>query len=247
MWRMAVSKRKASVPSDYAVGYGRPPKETQFTPGKSGNPNGRRKGSRSVGAILKDIIEQRIAVTENGKTRRMPALEVMLRRLRQRRHPGRWEGDEDVALIRRPIRGNGGVQDSTGRVAGRGSEDPRPISAGADAACRQQTVGGRAMPTDARIFEALLRNDFLAFIAKAFATLCPGQEFERSWHIEAIAYRLEQVRRGEIKRLIINMPPRIAQIDFDLSRFSGFRPRARSDAPLYLRQLFRGARQKAFQ
>src|SRR5271157_5882967 len=81
MWRMAVSKRKASAPADYVVGYGRPPKETQFPPGKSGNPNGRRKGSRSVGAILKDIIEQKIAVTENGKTRRMPALEVMLRRL----------------------------------------------------------------------------------------------------------------------------------------------------------------------
>jgi len=81
-WRAAaVFKPKASAPLDYAVGYGRPPKETQFTPGKSGNPKGRAKGSRSVGAILKDIIEQKIAVTENGKTRRMPALEVMLRRL----------------------------------------------------------------------------------------------------------------------------------------------------------------------
>ena len=76
-----MSKPKTSVPSDYAVGYGRPPKRTQFPPGKSGNPNGRAKGSRTVGAILKDIVEQKIAVTENGKTRRMPALEVMLRRL----------------------------------------------------------------------------------------------------------------------------------------------------------------------
>jgi predicted phage terminase large subunit-like protein len=63
-------------------------------------------------------------------------------------------------------------------------------------------------PTEARIFEAMLRTDFRAFIHKAFATLCPGQEFVRSWHIEAIAYHLEQVRRGEIRRLIINMPPR---------------------------------------
>jgi Family of unknown function (DUF5681) len=34
-----------------------------------------------VGAILQEILGQRIAVTENGKTRRLPALEVMLRRL----------------------------------------------------------------------------------------------------------------------------------------------------------------------
>jgi hypothetical protein len=76
-----MTKRNASAPSDYAIGYGRPPKETRFQPGKSGNPSGRRKGSRTVRAILTDIIEQKIPVTENGKTRRMPALEVTLRRL----------------------------------------------------------------------------------------------------------------------------------------------------------------------
>lgn len=65
----------------YIVGYGRPPKATQFGPGKSGNPRGRPKGSRTVGAILQDILGRKIAVTENGKTRRIAALEVMLRRL----------------------------------------------------------------------------------------------------------------------------------------------------------------------
>lgn len=63
------------------MGYGRPPKATQFRKGESGNPKGRPKGSRTVGAVLQDILQQRIAVTENGKTRRLRALEVMLRRL----------------------------------------------------------------------------------------------------------------------------------------------------------------------
>jgi hypothetical protein len=74
-------KRKRSRSSDYAVGFGRPPKSTQFSPGKSGNPRGRPKGSRSLGTILSDVIRQSIPVTENGRTRRIPALEVMLRRL----------------------------------------------------------------------------------------------------------------------------------------------------------------------
>lgn len=64
-----------------AVGYRRPPKTTQFKPGTSGNPKGRPKGSRPVGAVLQDIIQQNVLVTENGKTRRVPALEAMLRRL----------------------------------------------------------------------------------------------------------------------------------------------------------------------
>ena len=34
-----------------------------------------------MSAILDDILQQKIAVTEHGKTRRLPALEVMLRRL----------------------------------------------------------------------------------------------------------------------------------------------------------------------
>src|SRR5271166_698640 len=82
IWRTAVSKPKTSVRSDYTVGYGRPPKGTQFPPGKSGNPNGRRKGSRNVGAVLNDVFRQMIEVTENGKTRRVAALEAMACRLR---------------------------------------------------------------------------------------------------------------------------------------------------------------------
>jgi Family of unknown function (DUF5681) len=78
--RSAVANRKQRQ-SDAGVGYGRPPKATQFKKGKSGNPKGRPKGSRTVGAVLQDILQQKIAVTENGKTRRLPALEVMLRRL----------------------------------------------------------------------------------------------------------------------------------------------------------------------
>ena len=62
--------------------------------------------------------------------------------------------------------------------------------------------------SDARTLEALLRNDFRAFVHKVFATLTPGQTYVRTWHAEAIAWRLECVRRGEVRRLIINMPPR---------------------------------------
>jgi hypothetical protein len=76
-----MNNRKGLDSTDYVVGYGRPPKATQFAAGKSGNPKGRPKGSRTVGAILQDILNQKIAVTENGKTRRIPTLEVMFRRL----------------------------------------------------------------------------------------------------------------------------------------------------------------------
>jgi hypothetical protein len=61
---------------------------------------------------------------------------------------------------------------------------------------------------DAGTLEALLRNDFRAFVHKVFTTLAPGQDYVRSWHLDALAWQLDRVRRGENRRLIINMPPR---------------------------------------
>jgi len=64
------------------------------------------------------------------------------------------------------------------------------------------------MRSDPRVLQALLRTNFIAFVEKVFATLSPGQTFVPEWYIEALAYQLERMRRGEIRRLIINMPPR---------------------------------------
>ena len=77
-----MTDRKASEASNYEVGYQRPPRHTRFAPGKSGNPKGRPRGSRTLAAVLQDILRQKIAITENGKTRRVSALEAMLLRLR---------------------------------------------------------------------------------------------------------------------------------------------------------------------
>jgi hypothetical protein len=76
-----MTKTPGSKPNDYEVGYRRPPRASQFQPGTSGNPRGRRKGSRSVGAILNGIMSQKVTVSEGGRTRRVSRLEVMLLRL----------------------------------------------------------------------------------------------------------------------------------------------------------------------
>jgi predicted phage terminase large subunit-like protein len=62
--------------------------------------------------------------------------------------------------------------------------------------------------SEARVLRALLRSNFTAFVRKVFVTLESGQVYVPNWHLEAIAHQLERVRRGEIRRLIINMPPR---------------------------------------
>ncbi len=61
---------------------------------------------------------------------------------------------------------------------------------------------------DRVLIEALLRKDLMAFTQRCFQTIVPGQQFLPNWHVEAITYELEKVRRGETRRLIITLPPR---------------------------------------
>lgn len=57
-------------------------------------------------------------------------------------------------------------------------------------------------------YHAILRQDFCGFLEKSFYELNPETKFLRNWHIEVIAAELEACRRGETRRLIINLPPR---------------------------------------
>src|SRR5712671_632513 len=64
------------------------------------------------------------------------------------------------------------------------------------------------MNMDPQLIAAILRNDLYSFIAAVFPIVSPNDAFAHNWHIEAIAYQLSRVLKGEVKRLIITVPPR---------------------------------------
>ena len=53
-------------------------------------------------------------------------------------------------------------------------------------------------------YEALLRQDFETFATRCFHDLNPQTKFSPNGHIEVIAAKLTAVRRGKVRRLIIN-------------------------------------------
>ena len=67
----------------YRIGKGRPPRATRWKPGQSGNPKGRPKGRKNLRTIVKDVLDQKINVQENGQTRSMASREAIVKRLRQ--------------------------------------------------------------------------------------------------------------------------------------------------------------------
>lgn len=58
------------------------------------------------------------------------------------------------------------------------------------------------------LFDEKTRTDLRYFIARSLLACDPGARFLPNWHIDVIADHLEAAARGDITRLIINMPPR---------------------------------------
>ena len=50
---------------DYEVGYGKPPKATQFQKGQSGNPKGRAKGAKGLRTILTEVVHAKQTIQIN--------------------------------------------------------------------------------------------------------------------------------------------------------------------------------------
>jgi hypothetical protein len=61
---------------------------------------------------------------------------------------------------------------------------------------------------DRVVLQALLAQDLKAFSEFAFGVVRPGLLFKPNWHLEAMAEKLSQVARGEVRRLLITVPPR---------------------------------------
>jgi len=65
---------------------------------------------------------------------------------------------------------------------------------------------GNASPE--RVFRAILATDFRAFVEYVFGLVRPGALFKPNWHIDAMAHQVSRVASGDLKRLIITVPPR---------------------------------------
>ena len=65
----------------YAVGYKRPPRHTRFQPGVSGNPYGRRKGSKNIRSIFEKILGEEISLREGSVTKKITKAEAVVRSL----------------------------------------------------------------------------------------------------------------------------------------------------------------------
>lgn len=65
----------------YGVGFGKPPKQSRFQPGQSGNRKGRPKGSLNYSTMIDLELEKKIEVTDHGKREKLTKFQVAIRQL----------------------------------------------------------------------------------------------------------------------------------------------------------------------
>lgn len=67
--------------AEYEVGYRKPPKNTRFTPGKSGNPRGRPMGAKGLSTVFAKEANKRVTVRTAEGTQKITQQEAIIKRL----------------------------------------------------------------------------------------------------------------------------------------------------------------------
>jgi hypothetical protein len=99
---------------DYEVGYGKPPRNTQFKKGQSGNPRGRPSGSKNLATLVSEALNEPVIVVENGGRRKITKREAIIKQLVNRSTKADWRAIKILLDIVREIEGR--VEPETGRA-----------------------------------------------------------------------------------------------------------------------------------
>lgn len=83
----------------YEVGYGKPPKDTQFEKGRSGNPKGRPKGTPDLKTIVRKSLSSQVTVTEGGKKKKVSTLTATVMRLNEKALKGDMRAIEKLLSL----------------------------------------------------------------------------------------------------------------------------------------------------
>jgi hypothetical protein len=94
-----MSKNKKPSGGPYDVGYGKPPKNSQFPAGQSGNPKGRPKGSANLAAALNRALKEKVEVVEHGRRKSITKLDAAVKAMVNRAVKGDAKAMQQMLVL----------------------------------------------------------------------------------------------------------------------------------------------------
>jgi Family of unknown function (DUF5681) len=91
---------------DHEVGYGKPPRRSQFVKGQSGNPRGRPPGAKNLKTLLNKALNELVIVTENGGRRKVSKREAIVTQLVNRSAKADYRAIQILLGMLRDIEGH---------------------------------------------------------------------------------------------------------------------------------------------
>jgi len=85
------------------IGFGKPPKHTQFRKGRSGNPKGRPKGSKNIIVLIRKTLEEKVIVKGPGGTHSMSKFEAALMQVANKAASGDIRAFREVLRLREKV------------------------------------------------------------------------------------------------------------------------------------------------
>ncbi len=64
--------------ASYEVGYCKPPEDTRFKPGQSGNHKGRPRDARNLRTAVREALQEKVEIREGSRTRRISKMDAII-------------------------------------------------------------------------------------------------------------------------------------------------------------------------
>lgn len=96
----------------YPVGYRKPPAQTRFKKGKSGNPTGRPKGTPNFVSALERALGEQVVVNEGGHRRTITKLEATVAQLVNKAAMGELRATKQLLTVMQALDGEASEVDS---------------------------------------------------------------------------------------------------------------------------------------
>ena len=91
---------------DYQVGYRKPPHDSRFVKGQSGNPRGRSPGAKNMKTLLTKALNELVVVTDTGGRRKVSKREAIITQLVNRSAKADFKAIQILLGMLRDIEGD---------------------------------------------------------------------------------------------------------------------------------------------